>query len=214
MVNSEQFLQTDTLNTRRDREQHSSNQSHRLGGRIEWKPDTLTDISISPSVTLAYGASNQIAFINTLRNFSELLNESTNEELVDNRRVEFANTLSLQRNFKKKGRRLTLYSMLEQSDNVQDQFNEAENIFYQPTRTVTYLDQLRNTDNDGFRMYNTLYFAEPVSKNIDAFTRLNVEYFKDDNVLHTYMANAETGLYDVPVDTCRTASTGGGGEIT
>ncbi len=199
LVNSEQFLQTDTLNTRRDRNQHRSNLSHRLGGKVEWKPDTLTDLSISPSVTLSNGSSSQLAYINTLRNVSELLNESTNEELVDEQSLGFSNTLSFQRLFRKKGRRFSLFSTLDNSSAGHDQYNEAENIFYQPTRTVTFLDQLRDTDNDAFNMYNTLYFTEPVSKDLSAFARLNVQYFRDDNVLRTYMANVETGLYDVPV---------------
>ncbi|WP_439879684.1 outer membrane beta-barrel protein [Pontibacter sp. MBLB2868] len=195
VVNSEQFLKSDTLNSRRNRGQNGRSESHRLGGKIEWKLDSLTTLSIAPSMHLSYQLSTQNSFINTYRNHDIQLNQSTNEESINGEGMGFGNTLNFQRNFNKKGRLLTLYSRLNQYASMQDQLNEAENIFYQPDSAVTQLNQLRDTDQNDFEVYNSLAYTEPFHKLVSAVFRLNSEYFSNDNSLATYMADSETGEY-------------------
>lgn len=62
VVNSEQFLKSDTLNSRRNRGQISRSESHRIGGKIEWKLGPLTTLSINPSVQFSYQNANQNAY--------------------------------------------------------------------------------------------------------------------------------------------------------
>ncbi|GAB3201945.1 TonB-dependent receptor [Pontibacter aydingkolensis] len=196
VVNAQQFLRSDTLITRRDRDQNSRSQTHRVGGRMEWKLDSLTNLSIAPGLNFSYRLSNQNSFVSTYRNLSGLVNESINEEVVDSEEVSFSNTLSFERFFRKKGRLLTLYSRMGRVSTLQDQFNEAENTFYRPDPMITYLDQLRQTDQEDFQINNTFAYNEPMSKNLSAVFRLNVEYFRDENVLVTYTPDPESGEYE------------------
>lgn len=199
VVNSEQFLKSDTLNSRRNRRQISRNESHRIGGKIEWKLGPLTTLSINPSVQFSYQNANQNAYTNTFRHNGNRLNESTNEENISGEGMGFGNILSFERSFEKKGRRLTLFSRMNQYALLQDQINEAENIFYQPDPSTTLLNQLRNTDQNDFEVYNTLSYTEPLNKDVSANFTLNSEYFNNDNVLVTYLADSETGAYDTVV---------------
>lgn len=195
LVNTEQFLKSDTLISRRNAMQNNRNDIHRFGGKFEWKLDSLTKLIVTPSVQFAYQLSNKNSFASTFRNNGNLLNKSINDERVNGDGMGFGNMLELERNFKKKGRLLTLFSRMNQYTSANDQVNEAENTFYQPDPTVTFLNQLRDTDQNDFEVYNTLAYSEPFSKSLSAVFRLNSEYFNNENTLATYLQNQETGTY-------------------
>lgn len=195
VINSEQFLEQDTINTRRTRDQYSRNQSHRVGGKLEWKLDSLTDLTITPSITFTRQASDQLSLTNTLLNFASRLNESTNQQSINDNATSFSNNLSLDHRFRKKGRSFTFYGNYDYNTGLQNQYNDAVNNFYEPDSYTTYLDQLRNTDRTGLTLNNSASYTEPIHKNLSAVFRLNAEYFKDENILRTFDAAEQNGDY-------------------
>ncbi|MFD3002328.1 outer membrane beta-barrel protein [Pontibacter toksunensis] len=199
ITNSSQLVDEDTITSRRVRNQFSKSTSHRIGGKLDWKIDTLTDLSVTPVVTIADISSNQIAFTNTYGNFPELINESNNTQFYNNNTLTLGNDLTLSRNFRKKGRNLTYYGTYEYSTILQDQVNNAENIFFRPEPAITLLDQLRDNDTYSTKINNSASYNEPISKNVSAVFRLNSEYFDDKNALQTYDADPETDEYTLLV---------------
>ncbi|WP_162053446.1 outer membrane beta-barrel protein [Pontibacter pamirensis] len=199
VMNSSQLVEQDTITSRRLRDQFSKSNSHRIGGKLNWKIDSLTDLSLTPNVTITEARSNQIAFTNTYENYPELLNASNNSQLYNNNTLKLSNEASLSRNFQKKGRNLTYYGYYEHSTILQDQVNNAENIFYRPEPGITRLDQLRDNDTYSTKINNSAAYNEPISENISAVFRINSEYFNDKNALDTYDADPETADYTLLV---------------
>ncbi|GAB3540350.1 TonB-dependent receptor [Pontibacter brevis] len=199
VVNSSQLVEQDTITSRRLRDQYSKSNSHRIGGKLNWKIDTLTDFTLTPYVTIAENRSNQMAFTNTYGNYPELINASNNRQFYSNNNLTFSNNMSLSRNFRKKGRNLTFYGFYEHGTILQEQQNNAENIFYSPEPTITRLDQLRDNDTYSTKINHSAAYNEPIFKNVSAVFRINSEYFDDKNALQTYDADPETDEYTLLV---------------
>ncbi|WP_082893365.1 outer membrane beta-barrel protein [Rufibacter ruber] len=203
LVNSQQFLKdrvqqpSDTLNTRRLREQDSRDQSHRIGGKIDWKIDSLTSFSITPSVTFSTSTANQYSLANTTFNFQELANDSQDSLRREGSRTAFTTAVSFERLFKKKGRIFTLFGDYNYNLSDQDQINRSINQFYRENPYTVYLDQLRVNDREGLTTYSNFSFTEPLRKDLSAVLRFNTEYFQDENDINTYRYNEDRGQYDI-----------------
>ncbi|RDV13106.1 hypothetical protein DXT99_21035 [Pontibacter diazotrophicus] len=199
IINSSQLVEEDTITSRRVRNQFSKSNSHRIGGKLDWKLDSLTDLSMTSNVTIADNRSSQLAFTNTYLNYPELINESNNNQRYNSNTLTLGNNASLSRNFRKKGRNLNFYGAYEYSTLLQDQVNNAENLFYRPDPGVTLLNQLRDNDTYSTKFNSSVAYNEPISENISAVFRINSEYFNDKNALHTYDADPETNEYTLLV---------------
>ncbi|RNI30147.1 TonB-dependent receptor [Rufibacter immobilis] len=187
VVNSAQSLPNDTLVSRRTRNQDSDNQSHRFGGRIDWKIDSVTNLSFSPSVVLARSASNQGLFTNTFRSINEPLNSSENQQQLDNTTTTFSGNLSFDRSSrKKKGRQFNFYGTYNINDGDQDQYYQVESYYYGQNPYSEFLDQLRDNVVTNRAINTSFSYTEPFSKNLSGVVRLNAEYFKDGNRVSTF----------------------------
>ena len=199
VTNANQVLPDLTLNTRRTSDQNSRNFNHKLGGKMEWQLNELTKVIITPSFTLATSDSRQTALTNTTEDLAELINQSNNRQLLDNSSSGFSTNLSLDRSFKKKGRQFNMYGYYSLNTALNEQYNNAENLFYRPQAFTSLLNQLRENDRSNLAINNALNFTEPLSKNVSAVLRLNADYFDDHNILDTYNAASDLADYDLPV---------------
>lgn len=199
LTNSVQALDAYSIDTRRTRDQASSMYNHRLGGMLEWKPDPATTFIVRPSIGLNMGYASQKLFTHTRRNKSEPLNEGSNAERVNSHANSYAATISLSKNFKKKGRRLYLNGHYSLGDGLNEQYNEAVNAFYQPQAYTTDLNQLRQRSQSGVEIRNRAIYTEPLAKDLEATLRLESEYSDHDNVVNTFNNHASGEAYSVPV---------------
>ncbi|WP_207434026.1 outer membrane beta-barrel protein [Sabulibacter ruber] len=198
LVNSAQTLQTDTLISRRTRAQNSDNRTHRFGGRLDWKIDSLTNLSFTPSVVLSQSTSDQDLFTNTFRGFNQPLNDSYNQQLQENSTVTHSGTLSFDRSSrKKKGRLFNFYGTYNFNDGDQEQYYQVLSRFYGPTPSEEVLDQLRDNTVANTAVNTSFSYTEPFSKNLSAVFRLNSEYFRDNNLVNTFDAGPEGSGYTV-----------------
>ncbi|WP_210463068.1 TonB-dependent receptor [Rufibacter roseolus] len=198
LVNSAQSLDTDTITSRRTRNQDTETRNHRLGGRLDWKIDSVTNLSFSPSVVLARSASNQGLFTNTFRGGSELLNTSDNQQLLENTTTTFSGNLSFDRSSrKKKGRQFNFYGTYNFNDGDQDQFYQVESYYYGTNPYSENLDQLRDNVVANTGVNTSFSYTEPFSKTLSGVVRVNSEFFKDRNLVNTYDLSAEGQGYSV-----------------
>lgn len=58
-VDARQSLGRDTLITRRTRDQSSRSHKHQIGGKLEWKLDSLTEFYFRPSILLGQSTARQ-----------------------------------------------------------------------------------------------------------------------------------------------------------
>ncbi|MGV3586955.1 MAG: outer membrane beta-barrel protein [Adhaeribacter sp.] len=199
LTNSNQVLPNQTLNTRRTRDQTSQNFNHKIGGRLDWQLSELTKITITPSVTWAASDSRQNARTLTTEEPDELINQSDNDQRMDNGASGFSTNLALDQLFNKKGRQFNIYGNYSLNTTLNNQYNNAINTFYRPQPFTSLLNQLRENDQSNLFIQNSLNFTEPLTKNISAVLRVNSRYFDDHNILNTYNAASDLAVYDIPV---------------
>lgn len=199
-VDARQSLGRDTLITRRSRDQNIRSHKHQIGGKLEWKLDSLTDFYFRPSILLGQSTARQKELTNTYRNTGRMINEGDNNERSEGGTDSFAGTYSLSRLFAKKGRVFSLFGTYEYGTTLQDRYNLALNRFFEPQPQTAELNQLRNEGRDNLGVRNTLAYIEPLSKDLGAVIRLNSHYFKEDNAVSTYAYEPENNDYDVLLD--------------
>lgn len=199
LSNANQFLDNRTLNTRTTQNQTSATLSHRLGGKLEGKIDSLTDFSFTPSLTFSNASSQQNNLINTLQDVVTRLNESDNQESLQNGAVNFAASVYFHHRFRKKGRSVNYYGNFNAGNTGNDQYNTVLNLFYEPQPVTNLLDQYRVNDQSNVEVRNTLRYDEPLSKNVSGNLELSSEYFSNQNTIGTFArGDNETG-YQIPL---------------
>ncbi|AKQ46799.1 hypothetical protein TH63_16070 [Rufibacter radiotolerans] len=196
IVNSAQSLDKDTINTRRVWDQGRESRNHKIGGRIDWKIDSVTNLSFSPSVTLANSFAGITSNIRTVQSANELLNRSSNDQRVNNGTNTFSGNLSFDRSSRrKKGRVFNFYGTYNFNNGDQEQYYQVFNEFYRPQFYTSELDQLRDNEVANKSVNTSFSYTEPFSKSLSAVFRYNAEYFQDNNQIATYNAATESGQY-------------------
>ena len=186
VTNANQFLDNWILNTRSTQNQNSTNFSHRLGGKLEGKIDSLTNFSFTPSITFSDANTRQNTFTNTLQNVVDLLNQSDNTERLTNSSANFTANIDLYHRFRKKGRSINFYSRINAGNSGDDQYNTVRNTFYEPQPVTTLLDQYRENDQSNVSVSNNIQYDEPLLKNISGNLQLSSEYFSNRSTIGTY----------------------------
>ncbi|GGK76185.1 outer membrane beta-barrel protein [Rufibacter glacialis] len=192
LVNSTQHLPQDTLISRRTRDQDSESRSHRIGGRLDWKIDSVTNLSFSPSVVLARSGSFQDLHTNTFRSFYEPLNTSDNHQVLDNHTTTFSGNFSFDRSSRqKKGRLFNFYGTYHFNDGNQTQDYLVNSSYFGLNPYSETLDQLRDNVVINRAMTTSFSYTEPFSKPLSGVLRANSEYFNDKNYVNTFDQDAE-----------------------
>ncbi|WP_082780337.1 TonB-dependent receptor [Rufibacter sp. DG15C] len=196
LINSLQTLERDTTNSRRDRNQFSESRNHRLGGRLDWKIDSLTTFSLTPGLTLAKTRSNQQIYTLTSGNYGELVNESDNHQLLESDNVTLTGEVAFDRlSAKKKGRQFNFFGNYNFNLGDQQQYYTAADRFFKPSQRFEYIDQLRDNEVNNTAVNTSFSFTEPISKTLSGVARINTEYFENQNLVNTFDGNRDTGEY-------------------
>jgi hypothetical protein len=196
IVNSAQHLEKDTINSRRTRDNTNESRNHKIGGRIDWKIDSVTNVSFTPSITLANSFSNQVALTRTFQNTNEVLNRSDNRQQIDNGAKTFSGNLSFDRSSRrKKGRMFNFFGTYNFNDGDQEQYYQVFNEFFRPQFSTGELNQLRDNAVASRSVNASFAYTEPFSKSLSAVFRYNAEYFQDNNEVNTYNAISENQEY-------------------
>lgn len=197
--NTQQFLDDTTLVTRSMIKQNADDYSHRIGGSIRWRPDSLTSFLYRPSLTLTENQSSRNQNTFSYNNFKPQLNESENLQSIRANGINYSHDLSYNRLFKKKGRSLYISNTISVNSANNKQYNDANNIFYdgQPAST---LNQLRKKEQGDFSTKIYINYADPLSKSIGLRFSQTTEYFKSNDDLYTFGKNNVLDDYSIPVD--------------
>jgi hypothetical protein len=194
--NTQQFFDDTTLTTRNITDQNSDDYNHRIGGRLKWKVDSLSDFTFIPSLNIQKNLSERTLNSRSFSNYEPALNESINLQNFKNESLGYSHEMFFNKNFRKKGRNLYLNNTLNTNSGSSDQFNDVENTFYEPNPFVTRLNQYRDRDQNTFRTSLQINYLEPITKTIGLRLTNTAEYFKDNDDLSTFNRSSNSGKYD------------------
>ena len=197
LSNSQQFFSDTTLVTRSSVTERNKSKNHRFAGKVMWKIDSMSTITIRPGLTLRNYNSGRNYFSNGSSSYNPKLNESDNKQRVESDDLSFTYDISYSRRFKKKGRSFFGSNSLSIGDVNNDQYNDVENVFYTGQPTVTTLNQNRQKRADNLRSQTQLNFTEPISKTLSLRFSNTFIYANDNDNIITYDLNPSSGKYEV-----------------
>jgi hypothetical protein len=198
LSNRQQFLGADIFTTRANRSEVLKSFSHRFGFGLKGKIDSLTRFEFKPSMVLSNQNSDRFTGIGTTNISRGLLNTSDNTQGIDGKEATYSHSFLLFRNFKKKGRTLNVTNSLTYGAVDNEQLNDAINTFYDSnTPAVTYLNQLRDRDQNNFTTNINTNFNEPINKAWSMRLGYTATYFNNDDDVATFNKDL-TGKYSQP----------------
>lgn len=198
------WTSTETFMPQLSRNQFTNSRSSNLNGttrlngnfRFEWKPDTLTNIIFTPSVSYSNGDSWTEGFSATFNEnpfdyekdydkelYGEVLenmrdvavNDNKNESLALNENLSFNARLQVNRNLGKKGRNMTFRANFAYADSENENFSQNNVTYYQLNAgNNTSQKRYSTTPGKNWSYRLNLSYTEPLLKNL--FLQINYSY--------------------------------------
>ncbi|MEE1946204.1 outer membrane beta-barrel protein [Pedobacter sp. KR3-3] len=197
LINVEQNLGSNKLFTNNNLNQRNKAYNHNIGARLEWKIDTLTTLTIEPTVTLNLLRNRGLQLTQSKDGSGNLLNDGVNNTHLKGDNTEFNLNSYLWKDFKKRGRSLNTSINITKRQNLSDNFNTTVNNFYSPSASTTNLDQLRDNNIKNLNLYASSNYNEPISKKLNLNVSVNANYLDNENALVTFYKNPLNQAYDV-----------------
>lgn len=151
-------IRNERNNTRRKRKDLSANL------RLEWNPDSLTNIIFRPSGSYSRTKSYDEGYSVTLDNLQDSVNKSLSDNDMRGRDVTVRGDLQINRKLGKPGRNITFRLNYNYNDGESDNYSYSETNFYKAD-SLSVLDRYINGTNKGNGYRLQLMYIEPVFTN-------------------------------------------------
>ncbi|MEJ5993576.1 outer membrane beta-barrel protein [Pedobacter sp. Du54] len=200
LTDVEQTLGNNKLFTNSKSLQTNRNYSHNLGARIESKLDSLTTLTIEPSLSVGISNNRGDLLTSSTNANAAPVNNGTNISRLKGNDTQYNLSTSLWKDFKKAGRSVNFTLNLTQRNNLTDNFNTAQNNYFNPASTTT-LDQLRDNNVNNFNINLNGNYNEPLNKVLSLNIATNSNYIDNENALNTFYKNPSNQAYDIAIPT-------------
>jgi hypothetical protein len=196
LADQEQTLGTNKLFTNTNSNQKNRGFNHILGAKADWKIDSLTNLTIEPTITIRDSRNKMLLQTQNLNTTNQLLSTGNTATRVVGDNTEYLIVANLWKDFKKAGRSLNTSVNISQKDNFNDNYTLSQNNFYAPLSSSS-LDQLRNNDIRSFNIYFSANYNDKISKKLSYTIATSGNYIDNENALSTYYGNPLNQAYDI-----------------
>jgi hypothetical protein len=194
-LNMQQFFQDTIQTTRSLREEVAKMNTHRVALGLKGNIDSLTRFDFKPSVTLLRSGNDRVTTSDNASNVKGPLNQSRANRDVTNRELTYSHQFQFFKNFKKKGRNLTVSNAFTNGDIDNDQLINSSNIFFQNTPPDTiFVDQLRARGQRNLNSTLNSIYNDPLSKSLSLRLGYMATYYNNEDIVGTF--NSRNGLYE------------------
>lgn len=197
LIDVEQNFGNNKLFTNNNLNQRNKGYNHNIGARMEWKIDSLTNLTIEPTVTINQLRNRGLQVTQSRNTDGTLANDGVNNTRLKGDNTEYYISSNLWKDFRKPGRSLNTTFNLTKRENLNDNFTAAVNNFYASPATTTTLDQLRDNNIKNFNVYLSSNYAEPISKKLNLNVSVSGNYLDNENALVTFYKNPLNQAYDI-----------------
>lgn len=165
----------------------TNNYNHRFNLRLNYTIDSSNSILFVPNLSFQNNNSFSDQNANTIRNFSEVLNNSSNTYNSSLNGYNMSSMLLYRHKFKKQGRTISLWA------NGGLNNNQGNTSLYAPVSTTDtnyVLDQISDYVRDGWNLNTNLTYTEPITKKSGLQVQYGINYQTSESDKRTYNYNA------------------------
>lgn len=171
--------------------------SHNTGFdfRLEWKPDSLTNLSFTPSFGYSSSHSSNLQDENTRIN-QDTLNISNSEVFSDGSGYDLNANLNFSRKLNSRGRVLTFSLSGGLSDSYNDESNYSETQYLQEDRLQT-IDQRIRYDNRSFNYRAFISWVEPIGRGNFLQASYSISRQQQESLKNAFTQDPASHIYNV-----------------
>ena len=159
--------------------------------RLEWRPDSMTNIIFRPTVSYSKTYSNSDGVSATLDSQMDSVNHKISDSYGNNQGLSLRGNLQINRKLgHKPGRNLTLSVNYNYSDNSSDRWSYSETQFYK-NDSLSILDRFNDGDNYSNSYKLQLSYTEPIFTNRFLQFSYSYQYKRSHSQKYVYNTDEE-----------------------
>lgn len=166
--------------------------------RLEWKPDTMTQLIFRPSFSLSHSMNDNFSDATTLDNERDTVNTNKSSNYSESNGYNLNASIDFSRKLNNKGRVFSATLSGGNSDSYSDGMNRSDIVYFNQTDALknSIIDQRSRYDNKGFNYRAYVSWVEPIGHNNFIQATYSISQQKQEALKNVYNQDAD-GIYNV-----------------
>lgn len=166
--------------------------------RLEWKPDTMTQLIFRPSFSLSHSMNDNFSDATTLDNERDTVNTNKSSNYSESNGYNLNASIDFSRKLNNKGRVFSATLSGGNSDSYSDGMNRSDIVYFNQTDALknSIIDQRSRYDNKGFNYRAYVLWVEPIGHNNFIQATYSISQRKQEALKNVYNQDAD-GIYNV-----------------
>ena len=166
--------------------------------RLEWKPDTMTQLIFRPSFSLSHSMNDNFSDATTLDNERDTVNTNKSSNYSESNGYNLNASIDFSRKLNNKGRVFSATLSGGNSDSYSDGMNRSDIVYFNQTDALknSIIDQRSRYDNKGFNYRAYVSWVEPIGHNNFIQATYSISQRKQEALKTVYNQDAD-GIYNV-----------------
>lgn len=166
--------------------------------RLEWKPDTMTQLIFRPSFSLSHSMNDNFSDATTLDNERDTVNTNKSSNYSESNGYNLNASIDFSRKLNNKGRVFSATLSGGNSDSYSDGMNRSDIVYFNQTDALknSIIDQRSRYDNKGFNYRAYVSWVEPIGHNNFIQATYSISQRKQEALKNVYNQDAG-GIYNV-----------------
>ena len=166
--------------------------------RLEWKPDTMTQLIFRPSFSLSHSMNDNFSDATTLDKERDTVNTNKSSNYSESNGYNLNASIDFSRKLNNKGRVFSATLSGGNSDSYSDGMNRSDIVYFNQTDALknSIIDQRSRYDNKGFNYRAYVSWVEPIGHNNFIQATYSISQRKQEALKNVYNQDAD-GIYNV-----------------
>lgn len=166
--------------------------------RLEWKPDTMTQLIFRPSFSLSHSMNDNFSDATTLDNERDTVNTNKSNNYSESNGYNLNASIDFSRKLNNKGRVFSATLSGGNSNSYSDGMNRSDIVYFNQTDALknSIIDQRSRYDNKGFNYRAYVSWVEPIGHNNFIQATYSISQRKQEALKNVYNQDAD-GIYNV-----------------
>lgn len=166
--------------------------------RLEWKPDTMTQLIFRPSFSLSHSMNDNFSDATTLDNERDTVNTNKSNNYSESNGYNLNASIDFSRKLNNKRRVFSATLSGGNSDSYSDGMNRSDIVYFNQTDALknSIIDQRSRYDNKGFNYRAYVSWVEPIGHNNFIQATYSISQRKQEALKNVYNQDAD-GIYNV-----------------